>query len=189
METSYCIAYQDGEVIDTRGAGGGLVATGHLNKGRSWFVCQAWSTVPNPRVGSATNNYWLLTMADKPYSNNGWGWFPATHITVGGNGKRVPGVPLCSTKVGRLGGSGSGSVTTTQRPRTPTVKPKAVPKPAQPPAPPVSTPATKVWRAPDRQPWMPPPPPPEPKRPDSKFLKNIAPPPTPKADILVPHRS
>lgn len=176
VTTSYCVTYQGGDVVDNQGNAGRRVVTGHLNKGRNWFVCQARSNVPNPRVGSATNNYWLLTLADKPYSNGGWGWIPATLITVDTSGKPVPGVPICSAKVRRLNGTGtdSGPATTLQRPRTPDVKTKTVPKPASPATPLTPTPITMNPPAPVRPPWMPPPPPPEPQPPDSEFLRAIA---------------
>ncbi|MGW1997900.1 hypothetical protein [Embleya sp. NPDC001921] len=177
---SYCVTYQGGEVMEAHGASGRLAATGYLNKGRNWFVCQAESTIPNPRVGEHTNNYWLRTLADKSYANGGWGWFPATFVTAGVSGKPVPGVPICPEHIGRLGGP-----RTVQPPRhaqtqpakkkqaqtqpakkkqaqTQPAKKKVVPKPAQ--APPSSAPAPAVMAipAPARPPRMPPPPPPPP---------------------------
>lgn len=75
----YCHNYQGGYVL-----GGSWQRHGYLYAGNNWFVCQARGG-ENPAVGSARNNWWLYTQADVGYSNGGWGWFPATKVSCGGN--------------------------------------------------------------------------------------------------------
>ncbi|GIH01965.1 hypothetical protein Rhe02_00320 [Rhizocola hellebori] len=91
--TAWCNAYTGGNVM----AGG--VSSGYLNAGNSWFVCQEqWVGYENPHVGSARNNYWLYTQADtSTNSKHGWGWFPATKISGGGNYQPIPGLRNCGT--------------------------------------------------------------------------------------------
>lgn len=91
--TTYCTAYTGGNVMNN-----GTVA-GYLNSGRSWFVCQAqFTNKPNPAVGSARNNYWLYTQADTGSAPlYGWGWFPATKISGGGNYQPIPGLRQCDS--------------------------------------------------------------------------------------------
>ncbi|MBG0853046.1 hypothetical protein I2W78_14600 [Streptomyces spinoverrucosus] len=86
----YCHNYQGSEV------GIGDTATGYLYAGDNWFVCQQQFTdVENPPVGDARNNWWLWTQGDDAYSNNGWGWFPATKVSGGGNYQPIPGLQNC----------------------------------------------------------------------------------------------
>jgi hypothetical protein len=88
--TTYCNAYADGYI---RNSG---TNSGYLNAGSSWFVCQEqWVGYENPAVGSARNNYWLYTQGDAGYSHSGWGWFPATKVSGGGNYAPVPGLHSC----------------------------------------------------------------------------------------------
>jgi hypothetical protein len=93
VPTKRCFVYRGGDVIDEVGD-----KVGTLNRGVSWFVCQAKTTRLNPEVlqrngSTAYNQHWLLTLSDsKPRE---WGWFPATHISVGGNFNPVPHVPFC----------------------------------------------------------------------------------------------
>ena len=89
----YCTVYHSGAVqVDRR-------PTGYLYAGTNWFVCQQRFLQPNPRVGNATNHWWLTTQGDVAYGNRpwgpGWGWFPATYIAQGNNEQPVPGVPEC----------------------------------------------------------------------------------------------
>ncbi|GAB2987772.1 hypothetical protein GCM10023080_061720 [Streptomyces pseudoechinosporeus] len=86
----YCHNYQGSEV------GIGTTVTGYLYAGDNWFTCQQQFTDrPNPPVGDARNNWWLWTQGDEGYSNNGWGWFPATKVSGGGNYEPIPGLPNC----------------------------------------------------------------------------------------------
>jgi hypothetical protein len=93
VKTTYCNAYRPGTVFGWRNQ----PPVGELNSGRSWFVCQ-WKANDNPAVGRARNNWWLWTQADvfndgKPA--NGYGWFPATYISGGGNYQPIPGLAIC----------------------------------------------------------------------------------------------
>ncbi|MFF9219954.1 hypothetical protein [Streptomyces viridosporus] len=85
----YCHNYQVADI------GVGDTRTGHLYAGDNWFVCQQKFANENPPVGSARNNWWLWTQGDKAYANGGWGWFPATKVSGGGNYQPVPGLPAC----------------------------------------------------------------------------------------------
>lgn len=84
----YCHNYQGGVV------GFGDKDTGYLYAGDNWFVCQI-KYGENPPVGNARNNWWLYTQGDKAYSDGGWGWFPATKVSGGGNYEPIPGLPTC----------------------------------------------------------------------------------------------
>lgn len=96
IPTKYCNAYKAGDVFGSR-----YSKAGYLNAGTSWFVCQAWLPEwQNPVVGNARNVYWLWTQADKRYTSinpnyPGYGWFPATFISGGGNYQPIPGLPTC----------------------------------------------------------------------------------------------
>lgn len=96
--TRYCHVYLGGNV-ELAGSNRGV--TGYLNAGNNWFVCQhKFPGDPNPRVGSARNNWWLWTQADYSKNGNGrkyhgWGWFPATHVSGGGNYQPIPGLRTC----------------------------------------------------------------------------------------------
>ena len=68
--------------------------SGYLYAGNNWFVCQARGG-ENPAVGNARNNVWLYTQGDVGYSYRGWGWFPATHVSGGGNYDPIPGLRWC----------------------------------------------------------------------------------------------
>jgi hypothetical protein len=96
-----CSTYQDSTVWygpNTRSN----VNSGVLYKGANWFSCQV-SGGANPRVGSATNHWWLFTRADRiAPGTDGWGWVPATKVSQGANNRPVPGVPTC--KGALLGG-------------------------------------------------------------------------------------
>jgi hypothetical protein len=89
--TRYCYAYTSGDVMNN-----GSVA-GRLFSGTSWFVCQAeWTGYENPPVGGARNDYWLYTQADTGSAPlRGWGWFPATKVSGGGNYGPIPGLRSC----------------------------------------------------------------------------------------------
>ncbi|MFC4015905.1 hypothetical protein ACFOY2_52450 [Nonomuraea purpurea] len=87
--TTYCRNYVGGALYSATGK------VGHLNAGRNWFACQAKGG-ENPAVGGARNNYWLYTKGDTAYADGGWGWFPATMVSGGGNYERVPDMNLCS---------------------------------------------------------------------------------------------
>lgn len=96
--TKYCHNYLGGEVSwDPIGAG-------FLYAGNNWFVCQARFTGwPNPAVGSARNNIWLYTQADRGvqwyqpgYKYHKWGYFPATYVSGGVNYGPIPGLPWCT---------------------------------------------------------------------------------------------
>ncbi|MER6943046.1 hypothetical protein ABT294_03380 [Nonomuraea sp. NPDC000554] len=86
--TTYCRNYVGGALYN------GAVKVGYLNAGRNWFACQKLGA-ENPAVGGARNNYWLYTKGDKAYADGGWGWFPATMVSGGGNYERVPDLSLC----------------------------------------------------------------------------------------------
>lgn len=77
---------------------------GYLYAGTSWFVRQKrWPGYNNPPVGGAVNNWWLFTLGDirNGPATSGWGWFPATKISGGGNWQRIPGnLPTCNTVAG-----------------------------------------------------------------------------------------
>ncbi|BFU44770.1 hypothetical protein [Krasilnikovia sp. MM14-A1004] len=88
--TTNCNVYSAGYV---RNSGAN---SGYLYTGTSWFVCQEqWVGYENPSVGSARNNYWLYTQGDDGYAHSGWGWFPATKVSGGGNYAPVPGLRSC----------------------------------------------------------------------------------------------
>ena len=73
------------------------VTTGHLYAGNNWFVCQRPGGA-NPAVGSARNNWWLFTQGDIGYAHRGWGWFPATMVSGGGNYAPIPGLRSCDSQ-------------------------------------------------------------------------------------------
>lgn len=87
-----CNAYRAGTVWHYRNN-----PSGELFAGVSWFVCQKQYTGwQNPPIGVWRNDWWLWTLADRPYpGQSGWGWFPATHISGGGNYQPVPGLRPC----------------------------------------------------------------------------------------------
>lgn len=60
-------------------------------------MCQdQWVGYENPPVGSARNNWWLYTQADTSTNfRHGWGWFPATKVSGGGNYEPIPGLRWC----------------------------------------------------------------------------------------------
>ncbi len=87
--TTWCRNYAGSRTV--RGSG----ATGYLYAGTNWFVCQARHG-ENPRIGSARNHWWLWTQGDLGYRDRGWGWFPATHVSGGGNYEPIPGLRRCS---------------------------------------------------------------------------------------------
>ncbi|WP_433046553.1 hypothetical protein [Dactylosporangium sp. CS-033363] len=89
--TKYCNAYRSGYVYAIASQG---ELSGYLYAGTSWFVCQLTGG-ENPAVGSAHNNWWLYTQGDTAYNYGGWGWFPATMVSGGGNYQPVPGLPIC----------------------------------------------------------------------------------------------
>ncbi|MFC0625026.1 hypothetical protein [Kribbella deserti] len=87
-----CHVYRSTQLWHIFGDGGYADENSILNAGRNWFVCQMKSgLLNNPPVGSAVNNHWVYTLGDR----GGWGWFPATHISSGGNWSPIPGVPSC----------------------------------------------------------------------------------------------
>jgi hypothetical protein len=88
--TRYCHNYKAGPV------GFGTTTTGYLYAGTNWFVCQERS-IENPPVGNARNNVWLYTQGDVSYvaKYHGWGWFPATYVSGGGNYEPIPGLRWC----------------------------------------------------------------------------------------------
>jgi hypothetical protein len=96
--TQVCFAFRSGDVINDFGD-----PVGRLNRGFSWFVCQAETARPNPPVSfgrgsNAFNDHWLLTLSDTKLDGRrpgNWGWFPATHISAGGPDEPIPGVPFC----------------------------------------------------------------------------------------------
>jgi hypothetical protein len=89
--TRYCHNYRAGQTRMYSSA------TGWLYAGNNWFVCQKRTNVPNPPVGNAKNNIWLYTQGDVSYSAvyKGWGWFPATYVSGGGNYDPIPGLRWC----------------------------------------------------------------------------------------------
>ncbi|WP_219461559.1 hypothetical protein [Nonomuraea rhizosphaerae] len=89
--TTWCHNYRTGDVYAGRAAGR---VTGVLYAGRNWFACQM-KGAENPAVGGARNNWWLRTQGDKGYADAGWGWFPATYVSGGGNYQTIPGLPVC----------------------------------------------------------------------------------------------
>lgn len=93
--TKYCHNYQAGDVV--RPAQPSVTTySGYLYAGDNWFVCQRQITAwENPPVGSARNNWWLYTQGDVAYADRGWGWFPATKVSGGGNYEPIPGLPTC----------------------------------------------------------------------------------------------
>lgn len=94
----YCTAYQSAHLYSWV-PGGGVYSTSRiLNAGQSWFICQIVidSSIKNPPVGSALNDYWLYTESDShPADDSAYGWFPANKISGGGNYQAVPGLPIC----------------------------------------------------------------------------------------------
>lgn len=93
FHTKYCHNYRSGH---TRTWG----PTGLLWAGTNWFRCQQKGS-ENPRVGSARNDWSLWTQADVAYALGGWGWFPATYVSGGGNYAPIPGLPRCPPYLGR----------------------------------------------------------------------------------------
>ncbi|MEW2397128.1 hypothetical protein [Streptomyces sp. NPDC046862] len=93
--TTYCHNYQAGYVV--RADQPSVTNySGYLNAGDNWFVCQRQITAwENPPVGSARNNWWLYTQGDDGYADAGWGWFPATKVSGGGNYQPIPGLRTC----------------------------------------------------------------------------------------------
>lgn len=90
FHTKYCHNYRSGYTMY------GSARAGLLWAGTNWFKCQKrFAGAENPPVGSARNNWWLWTQADVGYSGHGWGWFPATYVSGGGNYAPVPGLPKC----------------------------------------------------------------------------------------------
>lgn len=87
-----CNVYSTGNVM----ADGAV--SGVLHAGTNWFVCQEQFTDrPNPAVGAARNNWWLYTQADTGSAPlHGWGWFPATRVSGGGNFEPIPGLTNCA---------------------------------------------------------------------------------------------
>ena len=73
------------------------VTTGYLYAGNNWFVCQRRGGA-NPAVGTARNNWWLFTQGDIGYAHRGWGWFPATLVSGGGNYEPIPGLRGCDSQ-------------------------------------------------------------------------------------------
>jgi len=70
--------------------------SGYLYAGDSWFVCQRQAPRENPPVGSARNTWWLATIGDEAYGlYDGFGYFPATHVSGGDNYEPIPGLPEC----------------------------------------------------------------------------------------------
>ena len=72
------------------------VTTGYLYAGDNWFMCQRPGGT-NPAVGTARNNWWLFTQGDVGYAHRGWGWFPATMVSGGGNYEPIPGLRGCDS--------------------------------------------------------------------------------------------
>jgi hypothetical protein len=100
--TMWCYAYRAGSVYNhqnTKPDGTGEVVwapVGYLYASRSWFMCQLPFDDENPAVGSARNNWWLLTISDDAYDDrSGYGWFPATRVSGGGNYEPIPRLPDC----------------------------------------------------------------------------------------------
>lgn len=87
--TTWCHNYASYRTVH-RGA-----VTGYLYAGNNWFICQQ-RFGENPRPGSARNNWWLYTQGDVGYRESGWGWFPATYVSGGGNYQPIPGLRGCS---------------------------------------------------------------------------------------------
>jgi hypothetical protein len=100
--TWYCYAYRSDYLVENGNN------QGYLYAGTSWFVCQKkWQGQENPAVGSARNDWWLWTLGDVQYVG-GWGWFPATKISGGGNYQPIPGnLPTCNTVPGSYVTAGS----------------------------------------------------------------------------------
>jgi hypothetical protein len=89
--TRYCHNYRGGQTLIDG------VSGGYLYAGNNWFVCQKRFPQENPPVGNARNNIWLYTQGDVSYSPvyKGWGWFPATYVSGGGNYDPIPGLRWC----------------------------------------------------------------------------------------------
>lgn len=66
--------------------------TGDLQESDSWFVCQVEGAL-HPDGGST----WFYTQADEPYSDGGWGYFPAGRVNSAWISWPVPGLPSCSS--------------------------------------------------------------------------------------------
>ncbi|MBN1172152.1 MAG: hypothetical protein JXA67_08250 [Micromonosporaceae bacterium] len=76
--------------------GEGALRVGYLYAGNNWMACQ-YRGSDNPPYGGYSNHYWLYTQADVAYgSTQGWGWLPATAVSVGGDEEAIPGVPFCA---------------------------------------------------------------------------------------------
>ena len=70
-------------------------ASGVLNQGTSWFVCQRRFPV-DVTYGSAANNWWAYTLSD----NGWWGWVNAVYVSGGANWGALPGLATCSGSFG-----------------------------------------------------------------------------------------
>ena len=97
-DTRYCPTWLQVEVtIDLLASASGGLQVGVLDGGTSWFVCQAVGA-DNPSHGGGQNRWWLYTKADRPAGpawRQGWGWIPATAVSLGGNNEPIPGLPAC----------------------------------------------------------------------------------------------
>ncbi|MGW0201068.1 hypothetical protein [Nonomuraea sp. NPDC003201] len=91
-QTRYCRAYRTGDVYNH--VQGAWTPIGRLNASDSWFVCQAHGP-ENPPVQQWYNDIWLYTLADEAWDSDGWGSFPATHVTGGVNYGPIPNLPWC----------------------------------------------------------------------------------------------
>lgn len=92
--TTYCNAYEGGNLV--RAGYPVYVYSGYLYAGQNWFACQVkMEGVENPPVGEARNDWWLWTQGDIANADNGWGWFPATKVSGGGNYEPIPGLRTC----------------------------------------------------------------------------------------------
>ncbi|MGW0331736.1 hypothetical protein ACWD0J_07650 [Streptomyces sp. NPDC003011] len=92
--TQYCHNYQAGNVVRANQSSP-TINSGYLYAGDNWFACQAQLSWENPPVGNARNNWWLWTQGDVGYSEGGWGWFPATKVSGGGNYEPIPALDYC----------------------------------------------------------------------------------------------
>ncbi|TMR94346.1 hypothetical protein [Nonomuraea basaltis] len=90
--TRYCHNYITGDVYNY--VGNGWQPIGKMYAGDNWFVCQAHGP-ENPPVQSWKNDIWLYTQGDEGWANNGWGAFPATHVSGGVNYGPIPNLDWC----------------------------------------------------------------------------------------------
>ncbi|MFD0684733.1 serine/threonine-protein kinase [Actinomadura fibrosa] len=65
--------------------------TGYIRSDSNWFVCQQQGA-PNPGGQGTT---WLYTQGDDRYTNDGWGWYPATYVSPTWTKSPIPDIPTC----------------------------------------------------------------------------------------------